>query len=426
MSQIDVPHQDPSADQLKAQSEVHNRAKHALVKPLRIGIVAGEVSGDLLGSSIMREIEAIHPQVEWFGVGGESMEKAGLSSLFPLERLSKMGLVEVLKHLPDLIKAKRAIVSHMLDQEIDLFIGIDAPDMNLKIAKTLKEQGVYTVQYVSPSIWAWREKRIETIKASTDLVLCLFPFELPIYERYAHPACVVGHPALERIKKPMDMQVSRRDLIMSTPSLKEAFLNQSLSAVIGLIPGSRVSEVQKHIPLMLSAARQMLKSQPKLEFVIPALSAEIKSQILSALGQCDPVLVSRVHVIELQSAQQNLEVMAACDVLAAVSGTVTFEAMLLGRPMTVIYQMNWLTHQIARRLIKTPYVSLPNILANDEIVPELIQHVTAEDLAGSTLSLLFPSQANRQVSAFKQIRKNLQNAAKMSAGAAVLSRYFYQ
>lgn len=397
-----------------------------MVKPLRIGIVAGEASGDALGASLMAELNQLHPKVVWVGVGGVQMQAAGLKRLFAMERLAVMGLVEVLKHLPDLLKAKEELITFFKHEKIDLFIGIDAPDFNLRLAKVLKKQGLYTVQYVSPSVWAWREKRIHKIMAATSQVLCLFPFELPVYKKYQHPAVCVGHPLLRQIKKPRDMLATRRDLVWQLAPLKERFLHRSVTAVVGLLPGSRSGEVAKIAPVMYDAAKLMLAKDPTLSFLVPAVNHKQQKQLEQLLKKYTPEVADAITVlIDTQASQFSHQVMAACDMLIVASGTVTLEAMLLAKPMVVVYKLNNMTYQIARRMLKTPFVALPNVIANKAIVPELIQdEATAENIAIQAQDLLVEENAQLQIDALNQVSHQLRHTDSEPVAAAVLAGYF--
>lgn len=355
-----------------------------VVRPLTIGIVAGEVSGDILGADFMRQMNNLRDDIVWVGVGGVQMQALGLNSIIDMSRLSVMGLSEVVSHLPDLFKARDEILRTFLDQKIDMFIGIDAPDFNLRLGKKLKSKGVFCVQYVSPSIWAWRENRIHGIKKSTDLVLCLFPFELAVYEKHEHPAVCVGHPLLRNIDKSL-LQSSTIDLrfniIWEYPVLQRFFASFSkddeadISHVITVMPGSRRSEIQAMLPTMLASIYQLLLIDSQLCFIIPTVNQNYKVMVEQFLQDEPLQLQQRVVVCCDENVHDfSQRMMAISDLVLLASGTATLEAMLLNRPMVVTYAMKPLTYWIAKQLIKVDYVALPNILANKEIVPELIQH----------------------------------------------------
>lgn len=348
-------------------------------KPLVIGIVAGEVSGDALGADFMEQMNAMHGDIRWVGVGGVAMQSQGLQSIFPLERLAVMGLVEVLKHLPDLLKARKALLDEFFMADIDMFIGVDAPDFNLRVAKKLKPEGVFCVQYVSPSVWAWRESRIHGIKQATDLVLCLFPFELGVYEKHEHPAVCVGHSLLHSID-PYLLTTPKLDirtqLVWANDGLQQYFVKryEEVSQLVCVMPGSRRSEITTMLPLLLDSIHRLLLIDDKLCFLIPTIDQNHQYIVQELLESYSKNVQDAVTVV-YDANQPNFSqiAMAASDVVLLASGTATLEAMLLSTPMVVIYQLNQLTYQIAKRLVKVPYVALPNILAGEQIVPELIQ-----------------------------------------------------
>ena len=312
---------------------------------LTIGIVAGEVSGDALGGDFMQQMNALYPNIRWVGVGGRSMAAQGLSSVIDMGRLSVMGLAEVMMHLPDLLKAKKQIIAAFKTHQIDLFIGIDAPDFNLRIGKILKPQGVFCVQYVSPSIWAWREGRIHHIKAATDLVLCLFPFELGVYQKYAHPAVCVGHPLLNKLHAHQDSPKVRLENFIhqyhnhhhSVTSLTKA------SHIICLMAGSRTSEIRAMLPLLLTSAQNIHQQIPTVQFVLPVVSAEHARLVHEILHTHHANLVNCVHILDdhNRSQKQNQPAIShACmtisDVVLLASGTATLECLLVERPMVVV------------------------------------------------------------------------------------------
>lgn len=349
-------------------------------RPIVIGIVAGEVSGDALGADLMRQLNNIRDDIVWVGVGGSQMQAQGLSSIIDISRLAVMGLVEVVKHLPDLLKAKDEILSEFERQHIDIFIGIDAPDFNLKLAKALKPQGIFCVQYVSPSIWAWREGRIDKIKYATHLVLCLFPFELPVYQKHQHPAVCVGHPLLTTLDPRLThtpIEERRRELIWHNDGLRQFFVKSGLTEIshmLAIMPGSRTGEIKAMLPKMLEAIKRLLVVDNTLCFIIPTVNQNHKTIVDSYLDNETSEL--RRHVaVACDETQANFsqQVMAVADLVLLASGTATLEAMLLNRPMVVIYTLKPVTYWLAKKLVKIPYVALPNILAGQEIVPELIQ-----------------------------------------------------
>lgn len=403
------------------------RAGLSKVKPFRVGIIAGEVSGDKLGARFMADLAQLHPRVEFYGVGGSAMQAVGLNSVFPMQRLNHMGLLEVVKHLPDLLKAKEELLQLFEHHQIDMFVGVDAPDFNLRVAKTLKVRGVYTVQYVSPSVWAWRERRINKIMAATHQVLCLFPFELPIYRENNHPADCVGHPLLDKIQRPPDMLATRRDLVWQQAPLKESFLKRGVSSVIALLPGSRSGEISRIAPAMFGMVKLLLEKDPSLHFLIPAVDHAKQKQILDILKRYHSSVAEAVSVlVDTNSDDLNLQVMAASDIVVLASGTVTLEAMLLQKPMVVVYKLNGLTYAIAKRMMKTDLYALPNILAGKEIVPELIQEeANADNMAQHVLDLMADQNAEYQVNQLKEVEQSLRQMSAYGAADAALSGYVF-
>ncbi|KFE52987.1 lipid-A-disaccharide synthase [Pseudomonas syringae] len=367
---------------------------------LRIALVAGEASGDILGSGLMRAIKARHPDVEFIGVGGPLMEAEGMVSHFPMERLSVMGLVEVLGRLRELLAKRKELVQTLISQKPDVFIGIDAPDFTLNIELQLRRAGIKTVHYVSPSVWAWRQKRVLKIREGCDLMLTLLPFEARFYEEKGVPVKFVGHPLADTIPLQADRAAARIELGLGA------------GPVVALMPGSRGGEVGRLGSLFFDAAERLLASRPGIKFVLPCASPQRREQIEQLLAGRDlPVLLldGRSHVA-----------LAACDAVLIASGTATLEALLYKRPMVVAYRMAPITFWILKRLVKSPYVSLPNLLAQRMLVPELLQDdASAESLAQHILPLLDDAQV--QTAGFDEIHRTLRRDASNQAADAVLS-----
>lgn len=421
-------HHNPSTDSANAHKQARNTAA------LTIGIVAGEVSGDMLGADFMQQMNALQSNIRWLGVGGSAMTAAGLDSLIDMGRLSVMGITEVLRHLPDLFAAKKSILSAFDEAGIDIFIGIDAPDFNLRLGKYLKPKGVFCVQYVSPSIWAWREGRIHGIKSATDLVLCLFPFELPVYAKHAHPAVCVGHPLFKTLSDtavPADAIAALHQLGVTCTALQ--------SPLVTLMAGSRTGEIQAILPRLLAAFAQMLSAMPSLHAIIPLAKAAHRPLVNSLIQQHVIADHDRLHVIcpqtdDQATLQANSHTMSpsqcammVSDVTLLASGTATLEAMLLGAPMVVIYQVKALTYHIAKRLLKIPYVALPNILAHNltgsAIIPELIQNDAHPDaIARTALEILSNPQAQKQ--ALSSLTQMVKAASSENPARAVLSQFY--
>lgn len=402
-------------------------------KSLVIGIVAGEVSGDSLGADFMQQMNNFRDDIVWVGVGGPKMQAQGLQSIFPLDRLAVMGLVEVMSQLPDLLKARRELLTAFKAAHIDWFIGIDAPDFNLRVSKKLKPQGIFCVQYVSPSIWAWRESRIHNIKAATDLVLCLFPFELPVYERHNHPAICVGHPLLRTMDQTLlDIPINQRrsELVWHNDGLQQFFIERfdDVSQLICVMPGSRRGEITAILPLMLDGIQKLLLLDPKLCFIIPTVDQNHQYIVQDVIDQRSEQLRSAIVVVYDDSQPTfSQQAMAASDVVMLASGTATLEAMLLERPMVVVYQLNQMTYQIAKRLVKVPYVALPNILAGTAIVPELIQEqASGDNICRTVMRLLQPRAYAEQLSDLLNTKQLLKQQSNHDPANSVIEQWFMQ
>ena len=374
-------------------------------RPLRIGLVVGEASGDQLGAGLIAALQKIHPNAIFEGVSGPKMQALGCTSLYPMETLSVMGLVEPLKRLPELLRMRRGLVDHFIAQPPDVFIGIDAPDFNLGIELRLKKAGIPTVHYVSPSVWAWRQGRIKKIARAVDHMLTLLPFEADFYQRHNVPVTFVGHHLADELPLQPDMLGARAQL--NLPSDKP---------IIALLPGSRQSEVALLGQLFLDAARLCLKENPELLFVLPAANPARRQQIDAMLAEAGDLPVT------VLDGQSHL-VMEAADVVLLASGTTALEAMLLKKPMVVSYKTGWLTHAIISRMLKVPYVSLPNLLAGRELVPEVLQDdATAERLAELLLARLGDSAlAIKLRSEFTQIHQQIKCNGNEKAAEAILA-----
>lgn len=364
-----------------------------------IAVIAGEHSGDLLGAGMLRELRRMYPNAEFIGVGGPLMQAQGLQSLVPMEDLAVMGIAEVLGSLIKLLGHRRLLVNTFLERCPDVFIGIDAPDFNLPIAKRLKAAGIKTVHYVSPSVWAWRQGRIHGIKQAVDHVLCLLPFEKAFYDEHELAATFVGHPLADAI--PMQwLKSDARGLLQL----------DSESQWIGVLPGSRKGEIARMAPLFLEVAKRLFAHNPALKFVTPMISTARAEQFKALQQQIAPELP--LTIIDGQSR----DTMAACDALLLTSGTVTLEAMLIKRPMVVAYKFNWLSYQLIKRLFKARFFSLPNLLADELLVPEFAQQEATVDHLTEALALQLEPQAEQTVERFAELHQQLkQNADVLSA-----------
>ncbi|MBF2719797.1 lipid-A-disaccharide synthase [Psychrobacter sp. NG254] len=415
------------------QTQMHAQAAKTDVEPLVIAIVAGEVSGDSLGADFMQQMNNLRDDIVWVGVGGAKMQAQGLQSIFPLERLAVMGLVEVMAQLPDLLKARRELLSAFKVANIDWFIGIDAPDFNLRVAKKLKPQGIYCVQYVSPSVWAWRESRIHNIKAATHLVLCLFPFELSVYERHNHPAICVGHPLLRTIDQALiEVPINQRrsELVWHNDGLQQFFIERfdDVSQLICVMPGSRRGEITAILPLMLDGIQKLILLDPKLCFIIPTVDQNHQYIVQDVIDRCSEQLRAAIVVVYDDTQPEfSQHAMAASDIVMLASGTATLEALLLERPMVVVYQLNQLTYQIAKRLVKVPYVALPNILAGAAIVPELIQEqASGDNICRTVMRLLQPRAYAEQLKDLITTKQALQQQSNHEPANSVIDQFFVQ
>lgn len=337
-----------------------------------IGIVAGEASGDLLGSHLIKALKKHRPDIEFVGIAGPKMQAAGAVSLFPMERLAVRGYFEVLRHLFGILRIRRQLLAHFRKNPPDLFIGIDAPDFNLGLERQLKRLGIKTVHYVSPSIWAWRRGRMRKIRRAVSHVLALFPFEAPLYEKAGVAATFVGHPLADMLPLASDREAAQRELKLPVDKL-----------VIALLPGSRQSELDYMADLFVRTAQQIQEQIPEVVFLVPVVSQETRWKFQAAIVRHGAgslplqMLFGHAHLA-----------MQAADAVIVASGTATLEAALLKRPMVITYRMSPLSWQILRHMNYLPYVGLPNILAGKLVVPELLQgEATPEKLAETVLQL---------------------------------------
>ena len=374
---------------------------------MRIAIVANEPSGDLLGAGLLRGLQQLAPEAQIEGVGGPQMALAGLDSLIPLEQLAVMGVVEVVRHLPQLLRIRRALLQRWLADPPDLFIGIDAPDFNLPLEKKLKAVGVGTVHYVCPSVWAWREGRVRTLRAAADRVLCIFPFEPPFLARHQIDARFVGHTLADAIP------------LHSSPALARRHLGIADDVpLLALLPGSRVSEVVALTQPFLETARRCQQQVSNLHLVVPLINRSVAEAFTAQLQQLPPL--TNLH---LQQSDARIALTAA-DLVLTASGTATLEALLLGKPMVVGYRLNPFTYFLVRTLglVKTPYIAIPNLLAEEQIVPEFLQQqVTPENLAPPLLNWLHhPEQRELLRRQAAIIHEQLRCNSDLSAAAAVL------
>lgn len=371
-----------------------------------IGIVAGEASGDLLGSHLIRALKKKRPDLKFVGIAGPKMQAEGAIALYPMERLAVRGYFEVLRHLPGLLRIRRELLNHFRNEPPALFIGIDAPDFNLGLETNLKASGIKTVHYVSPSIWAWRKGRMSKIKRAASRILALFPFEVPLYEQAGVPVTYVGHPLADVL--PLEPDQGSAQLDLKLPKDRQ---------VIALLPGSRQSELDYMADLFVRTAAQIHKQVPNAHFLVPVVSKETRWKFQAA--------INKHHAEELPISilfGHSHLAMEAADAVIVASGTATLEAALLKRPMVITYRMSPLSWQILRHMNYLPYVGLPNILAGKSVVPELLQNdATPEKIAENVLKLLSDKTGVAEIRReFLEIHHTLRQNTEEKAAEAIL------
>ena len=371
--------------------------------PKVFAMVAGEASGDTLGADLISSLKKRHPDAKFVGIGGPKMLAQGFESWFAMEELSVMGFFEVIKHLPSLLKIRKSLISRLLELKPDVFIGIDAPDFNFKVEAILKQNAIKAIHYVGPSVWAWREKRLVKIKQSVDGVLVLFPFEPAYYHRYEIPVKFVGHPLANQFPaKPNSEQAK----------LKLGF--QSSDKLTAILPGSRMSEINRMVDTYIQAARKLTEIYPDMHFAIPCVHQKAKQRIQQAVD-----LYGKGLMVKLLDGQSR-EVLEACDQALVTSGTATLECALMRKPLVLAMAVHPVSYWIMKRLATTQWIGLPNILANKTLVTELIQeNATSEKIAISLGRIIMDSKLrNEQISAFElQYQELKQNASELAADA---------
>jgi lipid-A-disaccharide synthase len=365
-------------------------------------MVAGEASGDMLGAVLIRALKKQFPKAIFEGIGGPKMQAEGFQSLFQMDRLSVMGFVEPLKRLPELLSMRRTVIKRYLENKPAAFIGIDSPDFNANIEFKLHQAGVKTVHYVSPSVWAWRQGRIKKIKKSVDLMLCLLPFEAEFYEQHQVPVRFVGHPLAGQLASQPDTQAARQQLSLDSDR-----------PVLCIMPGSRAGEVDMMSEVFLDTAQSLVASVAGLQLVIPAANNARYAQLREILATRPELEISLIL-------QQSHTAMAASDAVLLASGTTALEAMLLKKPMVVSYKLGALTYKLVSPFIKTPFVSIPNLLANKMLVPELIQdQAKASHLATAVLNALDKAKRPALVACFDELHQQLAVESGVIAASAI-------
>lgn len=371
---------------------------------MKLGIIAGETSGDLLGAALIHALRKIHPHLTVEGIAGPAMIAAGCNALFDSERLSVMGLIEPLFHLPELLKIRRNITNHFLQQRPDVFIGIDSPDFNLGIELQLKKAGIKTIHYVSPTVWAWRKNRIHKIAKATDKVLTLFPFEKNFYDQHGVSSVFVGHPLADKIPVESDQLAARKKIGLEQGAI-----------YIALLPGSRRTEIQHLGEIFIKTAKLCWEKNKKIRFITSAVNEKREKEFKLQLQKVAPELP--LHFFTHCSQ----EVMAAADTVLVCSGTATLEAMLIKRPMVIVFKTGFLSYQIAKWLVDVNFIGLPNLLANEKLVPEFIQNeAQPETLAQSLLDLLNVEKQELLKKRFTELHHELKKDASQAAANAVM------
>lgn len=366
-----------------------------------LGVVAGETSGDLLGAHFIAALQQAYPDLRAAGIAGPRLQAVGVEAIYPSEKLAVNGYVEVLRHLPELLWIRSRIARYFLHERPRVFVGIDAPDFNFTLEARLKQAGIPTVHFVSPSIWAWRPERIHRIRQAVSHMLVVFPFEEQIYRDAGIPVSYVGHPLADVIPLEPDAAAAR------------AALGLAAGPVVALLPGSRLSEVTRHARLMLDAAVRIRQHHPDAQFVLPAASEAAARLIRQAMQGLDLPL----RILDGQSHTA----LAACDVTLVASGTATLEAALFKKPMVITYRVPALTARMMRKKALLPWIGLPNILARDFVVPERVQEAaTADNLAADALAWLDDAPRRRAaVETFRALHLSLRQDASARIAEAV-------
>lgn len=369
---------------------------------VKIAIIAGEHSGDILGADLITACRQQYPNAHFYGIGGPRMQALGFTAFFDMEELAVMGIVEVLGRLPRLLQVKKQIVSTLLADKPDVFVGIDAPDFNLPVELQLKQAGIKTVHYVSPSVWAWRHKRIFKIAAATDMVLSLLPFEKAFYDKYQVPCTFVGHTMADT----MPLQVDKI-------AAKQALGLASTENVLAIMPGSRKNEIKLLAADFLQAAATLQQQQPSLQLICNMVTKEKADQFAAIKQQVAPELQVQVFI------GQARQVLLAADATFITSGTATLEAMLAKCLMVVSYKANWLTYQIGSRLVKLAHFSLPNLLAGRAMVAELLQQQVTPAALVEQMQPLLTADRTALLAEYTAIHQTIKCNASQQAAEAI-------
>ncbi len=376
---------------------------------MKIGIVSGEISGDTLGAGLIRELKVFYPDAHFVGIGGEKMIAEGLDSLFPQDRLAVVGIVEPLKRLPELLSIRKQLYLYFTQHKFDVFIGIDSPDFNTSLEEKLRKTNIKTVHYVSPSVWAWRQGRIKKISRAVDLMLTLLPFENAIYEKHGIPVKFVGHPLADKFPLENDDEADKKALKALLD--KKQIPCDTSRPILACLPGSRASEVNLIGPVLWQSIKECMGTVKNLQVIVPAANSARREQIEAQLKEHPDLPVSVVDGF-------SHEIMAASDGVLLASGTTALEAMLLKKPMVVVCKIAPLSYYLILSLLKVPYLSLPNLLANKLLVPELIQKdATVENITKDVLDML--SSPNKHIKKFTELHQSLMANADVESAKAI-------
>ena len=356
---------------------------------MKIAISAAETSGDLIASSIVKSLLEYQPDCQIEGLVGDKMTDAGCQRLWHIDQVNVMGISEVVNKLPSLLRLRNSIVKHFSENKPDVFIGVDSPDFNFKIEQKLKERGVKTVHFISPSVWAWRSNRIKKIKASTDLMLCLLPFEVDFYEKNGQKALFVGHPLTEKLLPRQNYKPSKKVLLM---------------------PGSREAEIKSLLPELLSAVNLMREKDSKIKFSLALANENFKEWVQKQINKLE---------IELSVGDAYTKIVKS-DLVIVASGTATLEIAMLGVPMVVVYKLSGVSYQIVKRLLRTNFISLPNVILGKEVVPELIQEkANGKNIANVAMQIIV-SDNSKFVSELRKVHAQLDQDSSAQSAKAIL------
>jgi lipid-A-disaccharide synthase len=376
---------------------------------MKIGIVSGEMSGDILGAGLIKELKIFYPDAQFVGVGGEKMIAQGLSSLFVQDRLAVMGIIEPLKRLPELLSMRRQLYLYFTEHQFDVVIGIDSPSFNTGLEEQLKSIGIKTVHYVSPSVWAWRKGRIKQISRAVDLMLTLLPFENAIYDEHNIPVKFVGHPLADKFPLVHDQQTAKSTLSHLLQDSQNKY--DPSRPLLACLPGSRGGEIRCIGPVFWESIAECCQSIKNIQVIVPAANSRCREQIEDQLKPYPSLPITIVDGL-------SHEVMAASDVVLLASGTTALEAMLLKRPMVVVYKMATLSYYIVSKLLHTPYIALPNLLANKRLVPELVQDNATVANVNSSILHAFATQ-DKNIQEFTKLHQSIKRNADVESAQAI-------